>query len=84
MPLFIKHPEADRLARQLAKVTGESITDVVVAALRERLARQPGTRAGRSLKDELHTIGKRCAARRLIDDRTPEEIIGYDRDGLPR
>ena len=84
MPLFIKHAEADRLARQLAKATGESITDVVVMALRERLARQQGQRAGRSLKEELYAIGKRCAARPVIDRRTPEEIIGYDQDGVPR
>ena len=34
--LNIKHPEADRLARALAQQTGETITDVVIEALREK------------------------------------------------
>lgn len=40
MALSIKTDEADRLARELAKLTGESLTDAVTVALRERLARQ--------------------------------------------
>ena len=40
MPLSIKAPEADRLARQLAKTTGETITVAVTIAMRERLARE--------------------------------------------
>lgn len=84
MPLFIKHPDADRLARQLAKQTGETLTDAIVTALRERIERQSRKRRGRSISEELRLIGKRCAARRVLDDRTPEAIIGYDRHGVPR
>ena len=40
MVLSIKSPEADELARTLAEVTGESITDAVTVALRERLDRE--------------------------------------------
>ncbi len=83
MPLFIKHPDADRLARQLAKQTGETLTDAIVTALRERLEREK-KRRGRSVSEELRIIGERCAARPILDDRTPEEIIGYDRHGVPR
>ena len=60
-PLNIKHPEADRLARGLAKRTGESITDAVIKALRERLPRKEGVSIP-GLKDEILAIGKRCAA----------------------
>ena len=42
MALNIKHPEADRLARALARTTGESITDAVLTAIRERLQRETG------------------------------------------
>ena len=38
MALSIKDPEADRLARQLAKATGETLTLAVIQSLRERLA----------------------------------------------
>ena len=42
MSLNIKHPEADRLARELAEKTGETITEAVINALRDRLAREEG------------------------------------------
>ena len=83
MALSIKHPEADRLARELAALTGETLTDAVVIALRERLARQAGRARVVSLREELATIRQRCASLPVLDDRTPEEIIGYDSHGLP-
>jgi antitoxin VapB len=81
--LSIKHPEADRLARELAALTGETLTDAVVIALRERLARQAGRARVVSLGEELATIRQRCASLPVLDDRRPEQIIGYDRHGLP-
>ena len=84
MALSIKHPEADRLARELAKRTGEGLTEAVIKALRERLARQQGRKHSRRLSEELRAIGERCAALPVLDARTPEEIIGYDERGLPR
>lgn len=40
MALSIKAAEADELARSLARLTGETMTEAVTAALRERLARE--------------------------------------------
>ncbi len=82
--LNIKHPEADRLARILAKQTGETITEVVIEALREKLLREQGRRAPVELKEALLVIGKRCADLPNQDTRSPDEILGYDSDGLPR
>jgi antitoxin VapB len=82
--LNIKHPEADRLARALAKQTGETITEVVIEALREKWMREQGKRAPVELKEALLAIGKRCAALPDIDRRSPDEILGYDADGLPK
>ena len=85
MALSIKHPEADRLARELADATGEGITEAVIKALRERLARQKrGRRHGRPLSEELRDIGERVAAMPVLDPRSPEEILDYDERGLPR
>ena len=84
MPLSIKHPEADRLARALARTTGEGITEAVIKALRERLARQQGRKRGRRLSEELRAIGERVAAMPVLDPRTPDEILDYDERGLPR
>jgi antitoxin VapB len=82
MALSIKDPEADRLARELAKRTGESLTQVVVVALRERLARETGRTSAIPLRDELAAIRRRCAALPLVDSRTAEQILGYDEHGL--
>jgi antitoxin VapB len=83
MALSIKHPEADRLARELAARTGETLTDAVVVALRERLARETGRSHVTPLREELAAIRHRCAALPVIDDRSAEKILGYDERGLP-
>ena len=82
MALNIKDPEADRLARELAGRTGETLTQTVIVALRERLKRE-GAKSPLSLKDEIMEISRRCAALPDRDKRSAEEIIGYDENGLP-
>lgn len=83
MALSIKSDEADRLARQLAAETGESLTEAVVVALRERLDREH-TRHGTSMGLRLIRLAEDVAAMPVTDSRAPEEIIGYDDAGLPR
>jgi len=82
MPLHISNPEADRLARELAVLKGETITEAVVKALRERLRRETG-RAQIDLKAEIMAISRRAGRLPRRTERTPEEIIGYDERGLP-
>jgi antitoxin VapB len=84
MALSIKHPEADRLARELAAKTGESLTDAIITALRERLRREQGRTRGPRLREEIRAIRKRCAALPVKDHRSPDEILGYDDTGMPR
>jgi antitoxin VapB len=84
MALKIKHPDADRLARELAARTGESLTDAVLNAIRERLRREETRRKAPSLRRELAKIRERCSALPVIDRRSAEEILGYDEHGLPR
>lgn len=84
MALSVKDPEADRLAREVAARTGETLTQAVVVALRERLARLRGRARRRRLRDELREIAQRCAQLPTLDDRSDEEILGYDERGLPR
>jgi antitoxin VapB len=83
MALNIKNAEADRLAHALAEKTGESITEAVVKALRERLTREEGRSSPRPLKVDLMSIGRRCAALPDLDNRSADEIIGYDEIGIP-
>ncbi len=82
MALSLKHPEADRLARELARETGEGLTEAVIVALRERLARARHVRRT-GLAAEILRIGKECAALPVIDARPADELLSYDDDGLP-
>jgi antitoxin VapB len=84
MALSIKHPEADRLARELARSTGESLTEAVMTALRERLVRERRKAAAPRLREEIRAIRERCARLPVLDSRSAGEIIGYDENGLPR
>lgn len=82
--LNIKNPEADKLARTLAHQMGESITEVVIEALREKLLREQGRRAPAELKESLLKIAHRCAALPDQDTRPVDDILGYDATGLPK
>ena len=82
MALSIKSDEADRLARELAAETGESLTDAVTVAIRERLARTRKRRRGVAAR--LMAIAERNRDRPRLDDRSEDEILGYDEHGLPR
>lgn len=83
MALNIKDPEADRLARALADATGETLTEAVATALRERLDRVSGTRNAPSVADEIERIVRRCATLPVLDERSADEILGYDHHGAP-
>ncbi|MHB8893996.1 MAG: type II toxin-antitoxin system VapB family antitoxin [Candidatus Geothermincolia bacterium] len=84
MALNIRNPEAEHLAQTLARLTGESKTEAVTRALRDRLARLNRKRSQRRLADELDEIARHCAGLTELDDRAPDDILGYDANGLPR
>jgi len=81
MALSIKNEEADRLARELSRLTGESMTEAIVVALRERVERQ---RRQPGLEVRLRRVIEEAASLDVLDPRSPEEIIGFDQQGLPR
>lgn len=83
MALNIKDPTTDRLVRELAATTGESITTAVTVAVRERLERIGRMAPAEVRKREIMRIAKRAAARPVIDHRTDDELFGWDDDGLP-
>ena len=84
MALNIRNAETERLAAELALLTGQTKTEAVTDAIRSHLERMRRERSGRSLADELDDIGRRCARLPVRDARPADAILGYDRDGLPR
>ena len=78
MSIYIKDEETCRLADELARLTGETVTDAIAAALRERLEREKRVK-------ELHAIGEHCAS--LLRDGPSAVEHGdflYDEHGLPK
>ncbi len=82
MPLSIKNEEVDRLARDLADRTGESLTQAILVSLKERLERVAGRSNAPGLREDVRRIQERVKALELLDDRSDDEILGYDEHGL--
>jgi len=82
--LNIKNEETQKLARELARLTGESMTAAITEAVRERLDRVRSER-GAGLAERLVSIGKNCAAHLREPFRSVDhgELL-YDDKGLPR
>jgi antitoxin VapB len=84
MAINIKNEETQKLAHELANLTGESMTSAVTEAVRERLDRVRRER-GAGLADRILKIGKECAAHLREPYRTIDhgELL-YDEKGMPR
>ena len=83
MALSLKDKETDSLARQVASLTGESLTEAVRGALKLRLRDEQLKRGERSWDDNaIDAIIERFANLPVLDSRTDDEILGYDEHGL--
>lgn len=83
MALNIKNEATYRLVQALAEETGETLTEAVTVAVRERLEslqrkhrRQEVVRSVRDLQDFVRELPD-------LDPRSPDDILGYDEYGLP-
>ena len=83
MPLNIKDPDTHALAKRLASLTGESLTKAVKHAIQARLAQVEKMQDTAPLADELDHIAMQCAKLPRRDQRSVDQIIGYDKSGLP-
>jgi antitoxin VapB len=85
MTILIKDEETDQLVRELAARTGDTITDTVKKAVRDRLEQVPPN------EDEVAARKRRLAELLAYFDSLPhtnehltnDEILGYDENGLP-
>ncbi len=81
MALSIKNAEAERLAKALARASGETVTQAVIGALREALVRRRARRTVPDVTEAILRISRRCSALPDLDDRPPDESLGYDEHG---
>jgi antitoxin VapB len=84
MALSIHSPEAERLASEVASATGESISEAVINALRERLEREKRKAQNvEAVVRKATAIGKHFCSLPVLDPRSANEILGYNEHGLP-
>jgi antitoxin VapB len=83
MALNIRNAEAEKLAAAVAAMTGETKTEAVAKALKQRLESLKRSRSRKRLADELDEIALHCASLPVLDRRSDEEIMGYDEKGMP-
>jgi antitoxin VapB len=84
MALSIKSPEVERKVRKLAATTGESLTIAISLAVEERLAREERKRTDKeALLADIRSIIDHCSSLPILDNRSEDEIMGWDENGLP-
>jgi antitoxin VapB len=81
LALSIRNPETERLARELAAASGETITMAITRALAKWLERLRDRATGIDMAEELLKISKRCRAFPDKDKRPTDEILGYNAAG---
>ena len=90
MALSIKDAETDRLVRRYAAKHATSFTGAIKLAVSNAL-RQEGEvveesdqeRVAREFMAKVRAIQAEVAKLPVLDPRSPDELVGYDEDGLP-
>ena len=83
MGISIKNQKTERLARELARATGESLTAAIGRALEERLERVEERRSPVDRLALARAAMRRVDALPVLDHRSADQILGYDEHGLP-
>ncbi len=85
MALNIRNSKTEKLASNLAKLTGETKTRAVTIALQERFDKEKQKRSNAKgiLFEELMEIAKHSGSLTVLDERSDDEILGYDDSGVP-
>jgi antitoxin VapB len=85
--LSIRNPETDRLARELARRRGETLTEAVTVALRAQLAREPEApvRKLASFEEIMATVEeiRRLMPPEFFEQEDPSAFLYDPETGLP-
>ena len=85
MSLNIKNDETCRLASELARLTGETMTGAITVALRERLEREKRERSVEARIQKMRATAERCAKLLAPGPSAVEHgDVLYDEQGLPK
>ena len=82
--MSIKNDETERLARQVARETGESLTEAIRNSLQERWERLKARRRSQVLTGQVEDLLRRVDALPNLESLPENEILGYDESGAPR
>lgn len=82
MALSIRNQETEKLARQVSRLTGETLTEAIGKSLEERLERLQRSRSRQTIRRQIHKILARVDALPDRDSRSADAILGYDDNGL--
>jgi antitoxin VapB len=83
MALSIEDSETEQLALKLAQLTGETVAIATKRALEERLGRIDNQHRKAALLDDMAAIRRRWSELPVVADQTADEIVAYDKHGLP-
>jgi antitoxin VapB len=82
--LNIKNEEAYRLASEIASIRNISLTEAVLESLRAERDKEETRLRDHDLVPRLMAIVDELAKAPTLDDRSADEILGYDEIGVPR
>jgi antitoxin VapB len=82
MGVSIKSPEAERKLRRVARLLGKSMTATVIELADGKLKELDAQRDRERRHRAVDRIVRRVNALPVLDDRTADEILGYNKDGL--
>jgi antitoxin VapB len=84
MPLHITNPAVEKTIRELAGLTGESMTEAIGNAAAERLERlRPPSRRPKPTIEEMMALIRSYNLQPINEHLTEDEILGYGPDGIP-
>jgi antitoxin VapB len=85
MALNIKNAETEKLVRELARRRGQGITEALTDVVRREVERErrkpPRRQSYAEFSRRIDEIVERVKRLPVLDDRTPDEIIGYNEHG---
>jgi antitoxin VapB len=83
MAFHVSSERVNQNVRKLAALTGQSITDAIDSAVIEKLRKLEPRRPDPNYVEDLMRMAGEIRAKLRPNGQTPDELLGYDENGLP-